>query len=166
MLLLRILIIIFIIFLSGCATITNFDSVPISTADFDKPLPEIRKEFSDVSLYENYWRGFPTKFGNPVALEKKWGAPDKVETKWGEKAVNIILGAAIFAYAGLPVAAFVAVEAIFIYPRQSYHWTKGDIHVDATISRPGLEGYERRLTYWRWEKTHNETKISNCLANC
>ncbi len=141
-------------FLGGCTTTQSFNSTPGSAEDFRKPLTDIRSEFSDVELYESYWRGIPATVGDYNDLEEKWGKADKVEKNWGEKLASTTFGAALVAFNALPVAAFLAIEAIFIYPNETHYWSKGDTQVKVLATRLGVNGYEYRVGRWEWKKVN------------
>lgn len=154
MFLIRSLCLFIVLLLSGCATTANFNSVPVTASEFDKPLPDIKAEYTDVSLYERSWkRFFSAKTGNYADLETKWGKADKVEKRWGEKLAGSAFLLALVAYGALPVAGYVVIEALSIQPSENHYWNKGNTQVEAFIIRPGLAGYERKVAMWEWKKT-------------
>lgn len=147
-------------FLVGCATTQDFNSIPRSGEEFKKPLVDIRSEFSDVDLYESYWRGVPAKIGNYKDLEEKWGKADKVEINLVERLANAAFGAALVAFNALPLVAFFSIEALFFHPTETHYWTKEDTQVEVYVTRTALHGYEYRVGRWNWKKVNADTQTS------
>ncbi|MDH5650064.1 MAG: hypothetical protein OEY67_10470 [Gammaproteobacteria bacterium] len=137
---------------SGCATITNFETIPVEESDFNKPLATIYSEYGDVSYYSSLWRGFEPKLGNFSMLEKKWGKASYSEVHWGQRLLTSLASAALIIGSGYPIAVYAAIETLFLYPQETHYWNKGNKHIEVTVTRTAFSDYERRVNFWRWQE--------------
>ena len=163
--------IITITIVTGCATNTDFSSTPMYESDFNKPLIEIRNNFSDVAKFEDEYKwewkwtfsSLPDT-GKLSTLENKGGKAEKVQTHWKPKIFSTLLNTALITLIGWSTYVFVITEAMFLLPHETHQWKKGDTIISATVSRLGFSGYEKRIGYWEWTKTtkniHKNTKLS------
>jgi len=150
------------IVVSGCATTNEFSSIPTDESDFNKPLAEIRDNFSDVSKLEDEYKwewgwtvNSSPKTGKLSTLEDKWGKADNVQTHWTAKISITLFNAVFISLLEWQPYVFVITEAMFIFPQETHQWNKGDTTISATVSRLGDSMYERRVGYWEWTKTPN-----------
>jgi len=146
----------FFYLLVGCASVSKFEKTPVSDDDFNLPIEVIKNRFSDVDQYirENNigLNIFDWSPGDLSDLENKWGEAESIETHWGRHFLDATGVALIVSGAGSPLFAFVAVEAPFIFPIQTYHWYKGLYHIEVEVSRDMFSGYKKKVNFWEWRQ--------------
>ena len=165
MIVIRSSLIVLLLVLSSCANVSKFESTPVAEKDFNKPLNEIRKDFSDVELFESRWRGIPTTLGSLGSLESQWGKADEVEVEWGNRVISALFGAGLTFIGFVPVGAFIIIEGMFLYPAETHHWNKENTHIEVEISRQLTWSDDKEVTLWEWEKTGDSQVVQYSLVN-
>ena len=142
-----------LVFISGCAKTNKFDHTPVAESEFSKPIETLKSEYSDIELFESYWRGFPPQGGELAVLEEKWGKPNLVEADWSKHITYTLLGGAFWYSVGLPLGWIVAIDALLVpVPEETYVWNKADTKIDATVVTIPLKGWKKEFTVWKWQK--------------
>jgi len=159
----KVIIVLLVALLGGCATTVKFDSTPVSKEEFSKPLDIIRTDFDDIELYESSYWDKKRVVGDFEDLKIKWGEPDKVEKRWGEELLGALLGAAVVALpGGISWDVFIIIQGLFIFPAEDNYWKKQNYEIKATSHRLFWHGYSKRIFHWEWnENTEQEKTIDN-----
>ena len=106
----------------GCVKPQKLDHTPVENTAFNKPLSQLKAEYSDIELYESTWRGFPSKTPDYDDLTNKWGAAQENEYLWGRHLLAFTLnGVFAVGVSSLPVSWFIAIEAIITPLPQESH---------------------------------------------
>ncbi len=143
--------------LSSCVSIQKAEHTPTHEAEFNKPLKQLKAEYTDIELYESVWRGFPPQTLDYKDLVNKWGEPQKEEKLWGRYFTSLALnGALAIGLLNMPVSLLIAIQAIITpLPAESNIWKKGDTQIEAFTHQNMLNGFDKRFGTWEWTKQRN-----------
>jgi len=149
----RQLIIIGSLILASCTTHHGFTRLP-DKEEYSKPKSYLKDKYTDISLYEDSFRGFDANFPKVEYLLQELGEPDKIEYRWSETVTSVALLIAISADPFLWGAMF----ALRPVPSKIYTYKKGNYCIRANINYGHLNDISDHMTYWRWEEGSE-----NCL---
>lgn len=142
---------IFFLLLSGCATNRELGSLPTELHDFKLPMPSLKANYPDIEIYnrDNLFLGYCTPIDQ---LSKLWGEPDEIKAEWLQVPAMVL--PFVFAGTGGVIAVGIGYG---MYPAQPQHyvWRKGNYEIDAYIRTEIGCGYEPRLWFWEWKQSTN-----------
>lgn len=139
-----------VLLVCGCASTSNFDNTPIEEAEFHKSYSQLKKDYSDIEMYERTFSS-PSKSAPKKDLEELWGEAH-TEKKWGEFLFGTGVGLGLVASGYMSFPLFALVYSIYPMPSEEYTWEKGNFLITAHGRRDAYVRYEPRIHNWEWKE--------------
>jgi len=144
----KIIPLIFIVTLTGCASVTSFKSLPKSEDEFLLEKTKLVEKYPEISVYEKKWRGFSPQYPSEQALKSEFGEPNVVKRDW---LYPITMVGTLAILSADPVVWFM-VFAVRPDTPKTYFYKKGNYCIKALIDRTFLGFYSEYMNSWEWEE--------------